>query len=412
MTSELITDIGELRTLDPSGEASGAVGGDAAAAAVARHDQALVVEDGRVAWIGARSDAPDADVRTSVGGRTVLPGWVDPHTHLVFAGDRSTEFVDRMAGRPYAAGGIMTTVRATRAASESDLLAGARAIVDGAAAQGTTTIEAKTGYGLDVATEERLARIAARVADVVTYLGAHVVPEGTDRDAYLDLVTGPMLDAVAPHAQFVDVFCEAGAFTPDESRRVLLAGRRAGLGLRVHGNQLGESGGVALAVELGAASVDHCNHLSDADVHALAGSSTIATLLPACDLSTRAPFAPARRLVDAGVRIALASNCNPGTSFTSSMQFQVATAVLQQHLTLEEALAAATLGGAAALGLDHGVDAVGSLRIGGPADLQVLDAPTAAHIAYRPGMPLTVATWRRGVRVPAPVSPVRSGSGR
>jgi imidazolonepropionase len=412
VTSELITDIGELRTLDPSGEASGAVGGDAAAAAVTRHDQALVVEDGRVAWIGARSDAPDADVRTSVGGRTVLPGWVDPHTHLVFAGDRSTEFVDRMAGRPYAAGGIMTTVRATRAASESDLLAGARAIVDGAAAQGTTTIEAKTGYGLDVATEERLARIAARVADVVTYLGAHVVPEGTDRDAYLDLVTGPMLDAVAPHAQFVDVFCEAGAFTPDESRRVLLAGRRAGLGLRVHGNQLGESGGVALAVELGAASVDHCNHLSDADVAAIAGSSTIATLLPACDLSTRAPFAPARRLVDAGVRIALASNCNPGTSFTSSMQFQVATAVLQQHLTLEEALAAATLGGAAALGLDHGDDAVGSLRIGGPADLQVLDAPTAAHIAYRPGMPLTVATWRRGVRVPAPVSPVRSGSGR
>ncbi|WP_354030571.1 imidazolonepropionase [Curtobacterium sp. 1544] len=398
-----------MRTLDPT-LADGA--GDAAAAAVTRHDQALVVEDGRVAWIGARSDAPDADVRTSVGGRTVLPGWVDPHTHLVFAGDRSTEFVDRMAGRPYAAGGIMTTVRATRAASESDLLAGARASVDGAAAQGTTTIEAKTGYGLDVVTEERLARIAARVADVVTYLGAHVVPEGTDRDAYLDLVTGPMLDAAAPHAQFVDVFCEAGAFTPDESRRVLLAGRRAGLGLRVHGNQLGESGGVALAVELGAASVDHCNHLSDADVDALAGSSTIATLLPACDLSTRAPFAPARRLVDAGVRIALASNCNPGTSFTSSMQFQVATAVLQQHLMLEEALAAATLGGAAALGLDHGDDAVGSLRIGGPADLQVLDAPTAAHIAYRPGMPLTVATWRRGVRVPAPVSPVRSGSGR
>jgi len=409
VTSELITDIGELRTLDPT-LADGA--GDAAAAAVTRHDQALVVEDGLVAWIGARSDAPDADVRTSVGGRTVLPGWVDPHTHLVFAGDRSTEFVDRMAGRPYAAGGIMTTVRATRAASESDLLAGARAIVDGAAAQGTTTIEAKTGYGLDVATEERLARIAARVADVVTYLGAHVVPEGTDRDAYLDLVTGPMLDAVAPHAQFVDVFCEAGAFSPDESRRVLLAGRRAGLGLRVHGNQLGESGGVALAVELGAASVDHCNHLSDADVAALAGSSTIATLLPACDLSTRAPFAPARRLVDAGVRIALASNCNPGTSFTSSMQFQVATAVLQQHLTLEEALAAATLGSAAALGLDHGDDAVGSLRVGGPGDLQVLDAPTAAHIAYRPGMPLTVATWRRGVRVPAPVSPVRSGSGR
>lgn len=414
MTSELITDVGELRTVDPR-DADGT--GDAAAAAVVRTDQALVVEDGRVVWIGARADAPAADVRTSVGGRTVLPGWVDSHTHLVFAGDRSTEFVDRMAGRPYAAGGIMTTVRATRAASTPDLLARARSIVDGAVAQGTTTIEAKTGYGLAVAAEERLARIAAEAADVVTFLGAHVVPDGVDRAAYLDQVTGPMLAAVAPYAQFVDVFCEDGAFTPEESRRVLLAGRRAGLGLRVHGNQLGESGGVALAVELGAASVDHCNHLSDADVDALAGSSTVATLLPACDLSTRAPFAPARRLVDAGVRIALATNCNPGTSFTSSVQFQVATSVLQQHLTLDEALGAATLGGAAALGRDRGDDAVGSLRVGGPADLQVLDAPTAAHIAYRPGMPLTVATWRRGVRAavpvtPVPVTPVRSGPGR
>jgi imidazolonepropionase len=265
--------------------------------------------------------------------------------------------------------------------------------------QGTTTIEAKTGYGLDVRHEERLARIAAEVADVVTFLGAHVVPPEVDRRAYLDLVTGPMLDAVAPYARFVDVFCETGAFTVDESREVLLAGRRAGLGLRVHGNQLGESGGVALAVELGAASVDHCNHLSDRDVDLLAGSGTVATLLPACDLSTRAPFAPARRLVDAGARIALASNCNPGTSFTTSMQFQVATAVLQQRLTLEEALGAATLGGAAALGLDDGADAVGCIRVGGPADLQVLDAPTAAHVPYRPGTPLTAAVWRRGERL-------------
>ncbi len=216
-------------------------------AAVVRTDQALVVEDGRVVWIGARADAPAADVRTSVGGRTVLPGWVDSHTHLVFAGDRSTEFVDRMAGRAVRRGRIMTTVRATRAASTPDLLARARSIVDGAVAQGTTTIEAKTGYGLAVAAEERLARIAAEVADVVTFLGAHVVPDGVDRAAYLDQVTGPMLAAVAPYAQFVDVFCEDGAFTSEESRRVLLAGRRAGLGLRVHGNQLGESGGVALA---------------------------------------------------------------------------------------------------------------------------------------------------------------------
>ncbi|WP_413601113.1 imidazolonepropionase [Curtobacterium sp. Curtsp57] len=394
MTSELITDIGELRTMDPAD----ADGSDAAAASVVRHDQAVVVEGGRVAWVGPAADAPAADHRTSVGGRACLPGWVDSHTHLVFAGDRATEFVDRMAGRPYEAGGIMTTVAATRDATDEELSRSAAALVDEAVAQGTTTIEAKTGYGLDVDTELRLARIAAQVADVVTFLGAHVVPTGVDRRTYLDLVTGPMLDAVRPHVGFIDVFCESGAFSPDESRAVLLAGRAAGLGLRVHGNQLGETGGVALAVELGAASVDHCNHLSAADVDALAGSDTIATLLPACDLSTRAPFAPARTLVDAGARIALASNCNPGTSFTSSMQFQVATAVLQQRLTLEEALGAATLGGAAALGLDTGTDAVGSIHVGGPADLQVIDAPTAAHIPYRIGTPLTAAVWQRGRR--------------
>jgi imidazolonepropionase len=387
MTSELITDIGELRTMDPDG-------------AAVRADAAVVVDDGRVAWIGDRLAAPSADRRTSVGGRACLPGWVDSHTHLVFGGDRAAEFADRMAGRPYAAGGIMTTVDATRAASEQELRQRAADLVAEATAQGTTTIEAKTGYGLDLTSEERLARVAASVADVVTFLGAHVVPAGVDRREYLDLVTAPMLDAVRPFASFVDVFCETGAFTVDESREVLLAGRAAGLGLRVHGNQLGESGGVALAVELGAASVDHCNHLSDADVDALASSDVVATLLPGCDLSTRAPFAPARRLVDAGVHVALASNCNPGTSFTTSMQFQVATAVLQQHLTLEEALAAATTGGARALRMHEGPDAVGTIRVGAPADLQVLDAPSAAHIPYRPGVPLTAAVWRRGVRQP------------
>lgn len=382
MTSELITDIAELRTMEP------------ADAAVVR-DAAIVVEDGRVVWIGDRRAAPSADRRTSVGGRACLPGWVDSHTHLVFGGDRGAEFANRMAGRPYDAGGIMTTVAATRAASEVTLRTRAGDLVAEAVAQGTTTIEAKTGYGLDLASEERLALIAASVADVVTFLGAHVVPEGVDRREYLDLVKGPMLEAVAPFAQFVDVFCETGAFDVDESREVLLAGRAAGLGLRVHGNQLGESGGVALAVELGATSVDHCNHLSDADVEALADSTVVATLLPACDLSTRAPFAPARRLIDAGVHVALASNCNPGTSFTTSMQFQVATAVLQMNLTLEEALEAATAGGAAAIGL---TDGRGTIRVGAPADLQVLNAPGADHIPYRPGVPLTSAVWRRGVR--------------
>ncbi|TFD29846.1 imidazolonepropionase [Cryobacterium cryoconiti] len=373
-------------------------------------DAALVIAEGRIAWIGPASAAPAADLRTDVGGRAALPGWVDSHTHLVFAGDRAAEFEARMAGQPYAAGGILTTVAATRAATEDQLEASAARLRQEAEAQGTTFLESKTGYGLDLASEVRSARVAASVADVVTFLGAHIVPPGIDRRDYLDLVTGPMLAAVAPHVQFVDAFCEVGAFDVEESREMLLAGRAAGLGLRLHGNQLGFSGGVRLAVELGAASVDHCNHLESADIDALAGSATVATLLPACDLSTRQPFPPARRLVDAGASIALATNCNPGSSYTTSMGFCVATAVLQMGLTIEEAVWAATRGGARALNRDTGSDAVGALRVGGRADLQVLDAPSVAHLAYRPGVPLTWAVWRQGVRSgvgrsPAPLAP-------
>jgi len=381
MPSELLTDIGELSTL-VEGEPR-------------RHDAALVIDDGRIAWIGDRRSAPDADIRTSAGGGAVLPGWVDSHTHLVFAGDRSAEFEARMAGRPYSAGGIRATVEATRAASEDELLQGLRRLRAEAEAQGTTFLETKTGYGLDVASEARSARVAAQAADVVTYLGAHVVPAGVDARDYLDLVTGPMLEAVLPWASFVDVFCEEGAFDVDQAREVLAAGAAAGLGVRVHGNQLGESGGVALAVELGAASVDHCNHLAPADIDALAGSDTVATLLPACDLSTRQPFPPARELLDAGATISLATNANPGSSYTTSMPFCVATAVLQLGLTIEEALVAATRGGARALRREDGV---GTIAVGGPADLQLLDAPAAVHLAYRPGVPLTAAVWRRGVR--------------
>lgn len=388
--SELITGIGELTTM---AEEYGTL-----------RDAALVMEDGRIAWVGPAASAPAADTAVAVGGRAVLPGWVDSHTHLVFAGDRAAEFSERMAGRPYAAGGIMTTVAATRAATEQELLGRATTLRAVAAAQGTTTLEAKTGYALDVAGEARLARVSARVAEVVTFLGAHVVPAGTDRRAYLDLVTGPMLAAVVPYASFVDVFCEAGAFDVEESREVLLAGRAAGLGLKVHGNQLGRSGGVRLAAELGAVSVDHVNHLSGPDIEALASSGTVATILPGADLSTREELAPARRLADAGVRLALASNCNPGTSFTTSVQFCVATAVLQHRLTLAEALAAATTGGAAALGYS-GPGAPGRIAPGAPADLQVLDAPSAAHIPYRPGMALTAAVWQRGKRVAAPAGP-------
>ncbi|MCE1177728.1 MAG: imidazolonepropionase [Micrococcales bacterium] len=394
--SELITGIGELRTCDPLEEGR------------VLRDAAVVIEGGRIAWLGAAASAPDADTCTDLGGRAVLPGWVDSHSHLVFAGDRSAEFEARMAGQAYVAGGISVTMDATRAASDEELRSLVRQRVDEAVAGGTTYLETKTGYGLDVDQEARAARIAAESVDEVTYLGAHLVPPASDgspgdAEAYVDLVCGPMLEAVAPHAQWADVFCETGAFTVEQSARVLEACRDAGLGLRVHGNQLGESGGVMLAVEIGAASVDHCNHLSDADLEALAASETVATVLPACDLSTRAPLAPARQLLDAGATLAIASNCNPGTSYTSSVSFCVATAVLQMGLSIDEAVTAATWGGARALRREttdpDGSLAVGSLRVGHRADLHVLDAPAAIHLAYRPGMPLTHAVWRAGTRV-------------
>ncbi|MGN6325353.1 imidazolonepropionase [Pseudolysinimonas sp.] len=381
----LVTNIGELRTLAAGDEP--------------RRDAALVIDGGRIAWIGSARDAPAADEAYDAEGGAVLPGWVDSHTHLVFAGDRAAEFEERMAGRPYAAGGIHRTVAATRAASDDELRANLRRLRAEAAAQGTTFLETKTGYALDVEGERRSAEIAAEVADVVTFLGAHVVPEGADPAAYLTSATGPMLAAVRPHVAFVDVFCEAGAFDPDQARAVLEAGRAAGLRLKVHGNQLGQSGGVALAVELGATSVDHANHLSAVDVDALAASDTVVTLLPCADLSTRQPFPPARALLDAGATVALATNANPGSSFTTSMAFCIATAVLQLHLTVDEALRAATRGGARALGRDPDADGIGALVVGGPADLQLLAAPSASHLAYRPGVPLTRAVWKGGVRI-------------
>ncbi|MFJ6001879.1 imidazolonepropionase [Arthrobacter sp. NPDC092385] len=396
--SVLITNIGELLTQD--------------ADATVLRNAAVVFEGERISWIGASAQAPAADESHDAGGRAGLPGWVDSHTHLVFAGDRTAEFEARMAGESYAAGGIAVTVEATRAAGDYDLTRLLLARVAEAAAGGTTYLETKTGYGLDVEQEARSARIAAGVVDEVTFLGAHLVPRGEDADRYTDVVCGPMLDAVLPYVRWADVFCEAGAFTAEQSRRVLSACAAAGLGLRVHGNQLGQGDGVALAVEFGAASVDHVNHLSDADVEALAGTwageqsvpGTVATCLPACDLSTRQPFPPARRLLDAGVQLAIASNCNPGTSYTSSMGFCVATAVLQMGLTVHEAVRAATYGGALALRRHTGDDAdgrraVGSLAVGHRADLQLLNAPSATHLAYRPGMPLVHAVWRAGNRV-------------
>lgn len=418
----VLTNIGELMTQD------------------AEHrvlkDAAVVLEGEQIVWIGATRDAPAADHHYDAAGRACLPGWVDSHTHLVFAGDRTAEFEARMAGQSYAAGGISVTVDATRSASDEELRALLASRATEAMAGGTTYLETKTGYGLDVDEEARSARLADAVADEVTFLGAHLIPQGWNADDYVRAVTGPMLSAVRPYVRWADVFCETGAFTPDQSRQVLRACREAGLGLRVHGNQLGPGEGVQLAVEERAASVDHVNYLSSSDLDALAGSwsdweggsgtrGTVATCLPACDLSTRQPLAPARKLLDAGIPIALASNCNPGTSYTTSMAFCVATAVLQMGLTVHEAVRAATYGGALALRRERSADdggvsasdgvlsggapaggslavgslAVGSLAIGHRGDLHLLDAPSATHLAYRPGMQLTHAVWRAGQRV-------------
>lgn len=375
MTATLVTGIAELTTNDDD------LGTPT--------DAAVVVDEGRVAWVGATTAAPDADDRVDVGGRAVLPGFVDSHSHAVFAGDRAAEFAARMAGERYDGGGIATTVAATRAASDGELLAGLRSLVAEMRAQGTTTLEVKSGYGLTVDDEARLLRLARTVTEETTFLGAHVVPpeHAADRAAYVELVTGPMLAACAPHARWVDVFCEPGAstaFDADESRAVLEAGAAAGLGLRVHGNQLGHGPGVRLAVELGAASVDHCTYLDDADVDALAGSPTVATLLPGVEFSTRSPYPDARRLLDAGVTVALATDCNPGTCYSSSMPFVIALAVREMRMTPAEAVRAATWGGARALRRDD----VGVVRVGARADLVVVDAPTATHLAYRPGVPL------------------------
>ncbi|MFD4206230.1 imidazolonepropionase [Micromonospora tulbaghiae] len=360
-----------------------------------RRDAALLVEDGEVAWTGPARHAPAADRRIDAGGAAVLPGFVDSHAHLVFAGDRAAEFAARMAGERYTGGGIRTTVGATRAASDDDLRATVGRLRGEMLRQGTTTVEIKSGYGLNVADEARSLRIAAEFTDDTTFLGAHVVPaEYADRpDDYVSLVCGPMLAAAAPHARWIDVFCERGAFDADHARAILACGQAAGLGVRLHANQLGPGPGVRLGVELGAASVDHCTHLTDADVDALAGSETVATLLPGAEFSTRSPYPDARRLLDAGVTVALATDCNPGSSYTSSMPFCVALAVREMRMTPAEAVWAATAGGAAALRRTD----VGRLTPGARADLIILDAPSHLHLAYRPGVPLIRQVLHNGV---------------
>jgi imidazolonepropionase len=356
-------------------------------------DAALVIDGGRIGWVGRAGDAPEADEVVDAGGRAVLPGFVDSHSHLVFAGERAAEFAARMGGRPYAAGGIRTTVARTRAASDDELLANVRRIVEEMARQGTTTVECKSGYGLTVADEERAVRIAGEVTGEVTFLGAHVVPSGVDADEYVRLVAGPMLDACAPHARWIDVFCEPrGAFDEGQTREILAAGAAAGLTPRLHANQLGHGPGVRVAVECGAASADHCTYLDGGDIDALAGSGTVATLLPGVEFSTRQPYPDARALIDAGASVALATDCNPGSCYSSSMAFCIALAVREMRMTPEEAVRAATEGGARALRRDD----VGHLRPGARADVLMLDAASHIHLAYRPGVPLVARVWSAG----------------
>ena len=369
---------------------------------------ALVIEDGVVAWTGPSSRAPAADSFVDAGHRAMLPGFVDSHAHLVFGGERSGEFAARMAGRPYAAGGILTTVKATRAASDAALRANLRRLADEMLSQGTTTFECKSGYGLTVTDEERGLTLAAEITPEVTYLGAHVVPPEFAADAagYVDLVCGPMLDACAPHSKWIDVFCEDGAFGADEAAAILAAGQAAGLGARVHANQLGPGPGVQVAAEAGAAAADHCTYLTPADVDAIVSARMVATLLPGAEFSTRHPYPDARRLLAAGADVALATDCNPGSSFTSSMAFCIALAVREMRMTTEEAVWSATAGGARALRRPD----VGHLAAGAQADLILLDAPSHAYLAYRPGVPLVAVVWQQGRLVSGSPLPARASA--
>ncbi len=385
--STLITNIGELVcNARPDTEAG---------QFAALRDAALIIEDGRIAWTGPAAGAPAADDLVDSAGRAVLPGFVDSHAHLVFAGERSAEFAARMAGTPYEAGGIRSTVEATRSAPDTELRANLRRLTREMLRQGTTTLECKSGYGLTTADEARSVTLAAEVTPEVTYLGAHVLPPEYDGDpaGYVELVCGPMLTACAPYSRWVDVFCERGAFGAEEAAAVLAAGRAAGLAPRVHANQLGPGPGVQLAVTAEAASADHCTYLSDADVDALASSETVATLLPGVEFATRQPYPDARRLLAAGATVALATDCNPGSCFTSSMPLCIALAVREMRMTTEEAVWSATAGGARAL---RRAD-VGHLSPGARADLIMLDAPSHTYLAYRPGVPLVSAVWRDGV---------------
>jgi imidazolonepropionase len=399
LVSLLVTDIGQLVTNDET--RSGLLG--------LVEDAAVAIEGGTIVWVGMESDLPD-DYRSfgmvSAEGSAVLPGFVDSHTHAVFAGDRSHEFAMRLEGATYeelqaAGGGIYSTVRATRAATLDELVDASLPRVSRMLESGTTTIEIKTGYGLDIATEVKMLDAIDRICNVLpidtisTFLGAHVVaPEFTeDRGSYVDVVAGDMMDAVAERVAFVDVFCDDGAFTVDETRWIAEAAQSRGLGVRLHVEQLGHTGGAALAARIGAVAADHLDHATDEDLSALVSAGTVAVLLPGVSYSMREPAPDGRRFWDAGVTVAIATDCNPGTAYIETMPFIISLAALTSGLTPAESVWSATRGGALALGLhDRAVVAPGML-----ADLVILDAPSYEHLIYRPDGALVSQVIKRGI---------------
>lgn len=388
MASVLYTDITSLVTNDQSLE-SGLLGGI--------KNAALVVENGHISWVGQNSKAPAADERISLSGKSVLPGFVDSHAHLVFAGNRAEEFGARMNGESYSAGGIRDTVAKTRNASDNEIDQNIASLAIEMYRSGITTFETKSGYGLNVADELRSVRLASQHTEDVTFLGAHVVPEefAGRADDYVHLVCGDMLESCAPYSKWIDVFCDKGAFDYDQAKVILQAGIANNLLPRIHANQLSASRAVELAVEMDCASADHLTYLTEKDIELLAGSQTVATLLPGAEFSTRSPYPDARRLWDAGVTVALATDCNPGSSFTTSMPFCIAVAVREMNFSVEQAIWSATLGGAKALRRDD----VGQIVVGKSADFVVIDAPSYLHLAYRPGVDLVSETMISGTTI-------------
>jgi imidazolonepropionase len=382
MVTRVICNVGELTTNDPTLGDESMIG--------RLSEAAFVIDDDQVLWVGRNGEAPDADEMIDAGGAAVVPGFVDSHTHLVFAGERSGEFEARMAGRRYDGGGIARTVAATRSATYEELRRGAHERVQELRAGGVTTIEIKSGYELTTDGEVRSLEVAGEFSHERTWLGAHVVPPefSSDRDGYISLLTSSMLEACAPHAKWADVFCDRGAFSVDEARTILESARARGLAPRLHANQLAHSGAIALAVDLDCASVDHCTYLENSDIDLLSASATVATLLPGAEFSTRSPYPSARRLIDAGATVALATDCNPGSSYVTSMSFVIALAVREMAMSVDEAVWSATKGGALALRRND----VGHLGVGACANFAILNAPRAAHLAYRPGAQLVAST--------------------